>query len=151
MTAEQVFSIANLIAIGGWLILLVAGRVRQVPSLVTGAILPLLFALLYSFLIAAHWGEKTGGFGALAQVHALFSNDWLLLAGWVHYLAFDLFIGSWQVRDSQKHNIPHLLVIPGLILTFMFGPIGLLLYFVIRLLRVRTLQLESAAAGASTA
>jgi hypothetical protein len=140
MTAEQVFSIANLIAIAGWLILIVAGRIRWVPSLVTGIVLPLLFALLYSFLVAALWGEKTGGFGTLAQVRAL--NDWLLLAGWVHYLAFDLFIGSWQVRDAQKHGIPHLLLVPGLILTFMFGPVGLLLYCIIRFVRIRTLNLE---------
>ena len=146
MTAEQIFSIANLLAVAGWVILIVAGRVRWVASLVTGAILPLLFALLYSFLIAAHWGEKTGGFGTLAQVHALFTNDWLLLAGWVHYLAFDLFVGSWQVRDAQKHKIPHLLIVPALIFTFMFGPIGLLLYCFIRLVRIRTLQLESAGA-----
>jgi hypothetical protein len=142
MTAEQVFSIANLIAVAGWLILIVAGRIRWITSLVTGAILPLLFAVLYSFLVAAHWGEKTGGFGTLAQVRALFSNDWLLLAGWVHYLAFDLFIGSWQVRDAQKHDIPHLLLVPGLLLTFMFGPIGLLLYCIVRFVRMRTLNLE---------
>lgn len=146
MTAEQAFSIANLLAVGGWLVLIVAGRIRWVASLVTGVILPLLFALLYSFLIAAYWGEKTGGYGSLAQVHALFTNDWLLLAGWVHYLAFDLFIGSWQVRDAQKQKIPHLLIIPALILTFMFGPIGLLLYCIIRLMRIRTLQLDSAGA-----
>jgi hypothetical protein len=146
MTAEQVFSIANLLAVAGWLVLIVAGRIRWVASLVTGVILPLLFALLYTFLIAVHWGEKTGGFGTLAQVHALFTNDWLLLAGWVHYLAFDLFIGSWQVRDAQKHKIPHLLVIPALILTFMLGPIGLLLYCIIRLARIRTLRLDSVAA-----
>ncbi|HWY45852.1 MAG TPA: ABA4-like family protein [Bryobacteraceae bacterium] len=146
MTAEQVFSVANLMAIAGWLILIIAGRVRWVPSLVTGAILPLLFALLYSYLIAAHWGEKTGGFGTLGQVHALFTNDWLLLAGWVHYLAFDLFIGSWQVRDARKHKIPHLLLIPGLILTFMFGPVGLLLYCIIRMVRIRSLRLDLAGA-----
>ena len=143
MAAEQVFFIANLIAVAGWLILIVAGRIRWVSSLVTGIVLPLLFALLYSFLVAAHWGEKTGGFGTLGQVRTLFSNDWLLLAGWVHYLAFDLFIGSWQVRDARKHGIPHLLLVPGLILTLMFGPIGLLLYCIVRLVRIRTLNLEA--------
>jgi hypothetical protein len=143
MNAGQVFSIANLIAAAAWLILIVAGRIRWVSSFVTGILIPLLFALLYSFLVAAHWGEKTGGLGTLAQVRALFSNDWLLLAGWVHYLAFDLFIGSWQVRDAQKHHIPHLLLIPGLILTFMFGPIGLLLYCIVRFVRMRTLNLEA--------
>jgi ABC-type sugar transport system permease subunit len=146
MTAEQVFSIANFIALCGWVILVLGARFRWVPALVTGAILPLLLAVLYSFLIATHWGETTGGFRTLAQVRALFSNDWLLLAGWVHYLAFDLFIGSWQVRDAQKHRIPYLLVIPGLILTFFFGPIGLLLYFIVRLVRIKTLKLGSTAA-----
>jgi hypothetical protein len=121
--------------------------VRWVPALVTGVMVPLLFAVIYGFLIATHWGEKTGGFGSIAQVRALFSNDWLLLAGWVHYLAFDLFVGSWQVRDAQKHKISHLLVIPGLILTFMFGPIGLLLYCIIRTARIRSLRLDSPAAA----
>ena len=147
MTAEHVFSAANLIAMVGWLILIVGARRRWVAPLVTGAILPLLFAVLYGLLIATHWGEKTGGFGTLAQVHALFSNDWLLLAGWVHYLAFDLFIGSWQVRDAQKHRIPHLMVTPSLILTFFFGPIGLLLYYTVRLVRTKTLELDSAGPG----
>jgi prepilin signal peptidase PulO-like enzyme (type II secretory pathway) len=143
MSPEQVFSIANLVALTGWAILILGARWRIVPALATGAILPLLFAILYGFLIAAHWGEKTGGFGTLAQVRALFSNEWLLLAGWVHYLAFDLFIGSWQVRDAQKHHIPHLLVIPGLILTFFFGPVGLLLYFIVRSVKGLTPAIDS--------
>ena len=56
----------------------------------------------------------------------------LLLAGWVQYLAFDLFIGAWQVRDARTQGISHLLVIPCLLLTFLFGPAGLL-HFLIRL------------------
>jgi len=139
MTAEQIFSVANLIPVTGWLMLIVGVRVRRVASLMTATILPLLFAVLFGYLIVTHWSERAGGFGTLAQVRALFSNDWLLLAGWVHYLAFDLFVGSWQVRDAQKHRIPHLLVIPGLILTFLFGPIGFLFYLSLRLLRIRTL------------
>jgi ABA4-like protein len=55
-----------------------------------------------------------------------------LLAGWTHYLAFDLFIGGWEVRDAQARGIPHLLVVPALVLTFLFGPAGLLLYLAIR-------------------
>ena len=56
----------------------------------------------------------------------------MLLAGWTHYLAFDLFIGGWEVRDAQRRGIPHLLVVPALVLTFLFGPAGLLLYLAIR-------------------
>jgi hypothetical protein len=57
---------------------------------------------------------------------------WALLAGWTHYLAFDLFIGGWEVRDAQRRGISHLLVVPALILTFLVGPAGLLLYLAIR-------------------
>jgi hypothetical protein len=68
----------------------------------------------------------------LADVRALFSNDFLLLAGWIHYLAFDLFIGSWEVRDARRLGIHHLTVVPCLVLTFMLGPVGLLLYLALR-------------------
>jgi len=60
-----------------------------------------------------------------------------MLAGWVHYLAFDLFVGNWQVRDAQAHGIPHWAIAPSLILTFLFGPAGLLLYFAVRTLKSR--------------
>jgi hypothetical protein len=143
MTAEQVFSLANTTALLGWLLLVVLGPRRWVASLITGAVVPLLFAILYAGLFIAHWGETPGGgFGSLAQVSTLFSNHWILLAGWVHYLAFDLFIGSWEVRDAQAHQISHWFVIPCLFLTFMLGPTGLLLYFIIRLAKTRTLRLD---------
>ena len=74
-------------------------------------------------------------------VAKLFSNRWLLLAGWIHYLAFDLFIGAWEVRDAQDLGISHFIVIPCLLLTFLFGPAGLLLYFVIRVARLRALAI----------
>src|ERR1700680_3778227 len=140
MTPEQVFSVCNLIAICGWLILIFAGRTQWAAGLVTGAILPLLLAIAYSALILIHWGEAQGGFGSLAGVAALFSNPWLLLAGWIHYLAFDLFVGSWQVRDAREHQLPFLVVIPCLVLTFLFGPAGLLLYFMIRMIGTRSLS-----------
>jgi hypothetical protein len=62
----------------------------------------------------------------------LFSNPWLLLAGWIHYLAFDLLVGSWEARDAHDRGVRHLLVVPCLILTFLFGPIGWLIYLGIR-------------------
>ena len=122
---------SNSVALLGWLILAALGWKRWAASLVTGAILPLVFAVLYAALIVAHWGETKGGFGSLASVGELFSDQWLLLAGWVHYLAFDLFIGSWQVRDARRNHLPFWLVLPCLVLTFLFGPIGLLLYLIL--------------------
>jgi chromate transport protein ChrA len=135
MSADAVFSICNSVALAGWLILAMAGRRRWAASL-TGVILPLLLAVAYLVLLVSHWGETKGGFGTLTDVAALFSNRWVLVAGWIHYLCFDLFIGSWEVRDAESRGISHWLVIPCLFLTFMFGPVGLLLYFAVRAQRV---------------
>jgi hypothetical protein len=77
------------------------------------------------------------GFGSLAEVSALFSAPGNVMMGWTHYLAFDLFIGSWEVEDAGKEGIPHWLVLPCLFFTLMLGPIGLLLYFSIRVGRRR--------------
>jgi hypothetical protein len=86
-------------------------------------------------LIVRYFPSARGGFGSLSDVALLFSEPAVLLAGWVHYLAFDLFIGAWETRDAQAHHVPHLLLIPCLILTFMLGPIGLLTYFALRTMR----------------
>jgi hypothetical protein len=133
MSADQLFSVCNSVALLGWLILAIAGRRRWAAYLTTGVILPLLLAVAYAVILVTHWGEKQGGFDTLSNVALLFSNRWVLLAGWIHYLCFDLFIGSWQVRDAAANNISHWLVIPCLFLTFMFGPVGLLLYFALRI------------------
>lgn len=143
MTPDQIFSLANTTALIGWLILIFAGRLRWAASLITGVILPALLAVLYIGLLGAHWGETQGGFSTLNAVGALFSNRWLLLGGWVHYLAFDLFIGSWEVRDAQLNGIPHWMVIPCLILTFLFGPAGLLCYLTLRLIRTRRYSISA--------
>lgn len=77
------------------------------------------------------------GFGSLAEVTALFSAPGNLMLGWTHYLAFDLFIGSWEVEDAAKEGVPHWLLLPCLFLTLMLGPIGLLLYFAIKFAKRR--------------
>ena len=72
------------------------------------------------------------GFGSLTEISAMFSNPYVLAAGWIHYLAFDLFVGAWEVFDSQKNNIPHWYIVPRLFLTLMLGPVGLAPYLSIR-------------------
>ena len=132
MSAEQVFSIVNLAAVVSWgLLVLLPGR-RWVTGVVTGAAVPAMLAVVYVALIVTQWGGG-GGFSTLAAVAQLFSNPWLLLAGWVHYLAFDLLVGTWEVSDARARGIPHLLLVPCLVLTFLFGPAGWLLYQGIRL------------------
>ena len=131
MTAEQLFSILNLIAMAAWLPLVFLPRVRWAAT-VLPVVMPLLLAVVYVVLVAATLPRSEGGFSSLAGVSALFDNPWALLAGWTHYLAFDLFIGGWEVRDAQRRGIPHLLIVPALVLTFLLGPAGLLLYLAIR-------------------
>ncbi len=141
MALEQIFSVAGLLAMIGWLILVILPR-NPTAKVVSGIVVPLLLSIGYLVLIALHLEGAEGGFGSLADVATLFQKQELLLAGWIHYLAFDLFIGGWEIRDSQRHGIPHLLVIPSLVMTFMLGPIGLLFYFAIRSAKTRALNLE---------
>ena len=134
MPLDPLFSVASALAALGWLLLILLPR-HRIALLVAGVGIPLTIAALYLVLIALYFPTAKGGFGSLADVAALFSEPALLLAGWVHYLAFDLFIGAWETRDAQARNVPHLLLIPCLILTFMLGPIGLLAYFAVRTMR----------------
>jgi ABA DEFICIENT 4-like len=132
MSAEQVFAIANATALVGWILLAALPRWRWIADVLCARIVPALFAVLYVLLIAANLMRSEGGFSTLADVALLFSNPWLLLAGWVHYLAFDLFVGSWEVRDARERGVRHWLVVPCLALTFLFGPAGWLLYMGLR-------------------
>ena len=131
MTAEQLFSILNLVTMAAWLPLVFLPRKRWAVRVVPVA-MPALLAAVYMVLVAVSLPWSEGGFSSLSGVSALFNNRWALLAGWTHYLAFDLFIGGWEVRDAQRRGVPHLLVVPALVLTFLFGPGGLLLYLTIR-------------------
>lgn len=133
MTPEQVFSIANLIATAAWLALVILPGRRWVTGIITSTLVPLLFAIVYVAIVVTTFGRTPGGFSTLEAVATLFSNRWALLAGWIHYLAFDLLIGTWEVRDAREHGVPHLLVVPCLVLTFLFGPAGWLLYRAVRL------------------
>jgi hypothetical protein len=134
--AAQIFSIVNLIAMAGWLLLAVFPRRRWAEQLGTWLI-PGLLAGAYVAIVAATWGRSPGGFSSLEAVSQLFDNPWMLLAGWIHYLAFDLFVGSWIARDAREHGIAHGWVLPLLLLTFMFGPAGWLAYLGVRTARRR--------------
>ena len=136
MTPERLFSILNLLTMAAWLALLLRPRARWANTLVPVAV-PVVLSLVYVVLIAMSLPGSEGGFSSLAAVSALFAEPWALLAGWTHYLAFDLLIGGWEVRDAEQRGIPHLLVVPALVLTFLLGPGGLLLYLAVRWLRRR--------------
>jgi uncharacterized membrane protein (GlpM family) len=132
MKAEQIFSIVNIVAILGWLLIAILPRWKYTRHIVLSGAVPLLLSVAYLVLIVLFFGKAEGGFDSLANVMKLFTNEWAVLAGWIHYLAFDLFIGAWEVRDAERRGVSHLLVIPCLVLTFLLGPIGLLAYSALR-------------------
>ena len=132
MSPEQLFSVCSLLVLPGWLLLVFLPRWKWTARLVCPVLIPLLLALVYFWIVVTTFWKTPGDFNSLAGVSQLFQSQWALLAGWIHYLAFDLFVGSWEVRDAQRVGVHHLLVVPCLFLTFMFGPVGLLLYFALR-------------------
>jgi uncharacterized membrane protein (GlpM family) len=119
-------------ALLSWIVLAIAPRWKWTRKIILSGVIPLLLSVAYLVLIVLFFGSAEGGFGSLADVMKLFTNQWAVLAGWIHYLAFDLFVGSWEVKDAQENGISHWFVLPCLFLTFMLGPIGFLLYNIIR-------------------
>lgn len=127
---DAVFGAANSLAMLGWIALGVSparARWADAARLFAGRVVPLLLAVVYVALFARN-GMADGGFGSLAAVRRLFAVPELLTAGWLHYLAFDLFVGSWIAERGAALGLPHLALLPLLALTFLFGPAGLLAF-----------------------
>ena len=141
LDTETVFSLSGLVAMAGWLVL-AAGVLLRRPLLrdvVARQAIPATLAVVYVVLIAGWWSAGEGGFGSLADVAALFRTPELLLAGWVHYLAFDLLVGTWIAEAAERAGMPRIAILLLLPPTFLFGPLGLLLYLALRPLVGRTL------------
>jgi uncharacterized membrane protein YhdT len=132
MSADQIFSLANSAAVLCWILLAIFPGRPAVTNGIAGTVLPALFAVAYVAIVIAVFPNANGSFSTLAGVIKLFANPWLVLAGWLHYLAFDLLIGAWEARDSVEHGVPRWALIPCLFLTLMFGPAGWLAYKIIK-------------------
>lgn len=136
MTLETWFWIAHLPALAGWGALFFAWS-RGVPFARWAAVT---VAIGYAvvFLLAAREAGVLARDYSLAGVAAFFDVPKLQLLGWIHYLAFDLFVGSWIVEEGRRLGISRALLVPCLILTLMLGPLGLLAFFVSRSTRGST-------------
>ncbi|TGM10156.1 DUF4281 domain-containing protein [Leptospira barantonii] len=132
MELSLLFKIANNVALAGWVLLIVAPNWKHTRLVTTGFLGTLLFGSIYTILLIFSFGKTQGNFGSLEGVTLLFQNQTVLVAGWIHYLAFDLFVGTWESANAEKLGISRWLVIPCQIATFMFGPFGLLSYLLLR-------------------
>ncbi len=135
MTASQLFSIANPVALLGWIILITAIFLKRPfwRDEVAGRWFPLGLSVVYSVLISFFFLQADGGFDTLENVQKLFTSPWAALAGWIHYLAFDLFVGAWIARRVMENGLPRWTLAVLLPLTFLFGPAGYLGFEFVRL------------------
>ncbi len=147
MNWETAFSIASATAGLCWLALVFLPRSWPVLPAVIRLAVPLLLAVAYSALVLAYLFRVEGGFDSIVHVRALFSSDPVLLAGWFHYLAFDLLIGAWIADEADRHGVSRFIQAPILVATFMFGPLGWLLFQGVRLGQS---HLRPSTVGAST-
>jgi hypothetical protein len=129
MTPELMFSLSGTVALVGWISLAAGILLRNalLRDTMAGLAIPLALSAAYAVLILVFWWTAEGGFDSLANVQKLFTSPWVALAGWIHYLAFDLAIGALLARKMMAAGLSRLFLIPILPLTFLFGPIGFLL------------------------
>lgn len=128
LSVPALFEASGPAAMLGWLALAALPRRIAWRRTLAGIVAPLLLAVAYAGLIAAGWSRAEGGFDSFEAVKLLFTSDLALLAGWLHYLAFDLLIGCHIDERAERAGISRLAVLPAFVLTFLFGPAGWLLY-----------------------
>ena len=147
---DTLFSITSALVLPAWLALAVAPT-RRWTQRVAGILLPVVLGLVYVGVLMLTVVEPSGaggGFGSLDEVATLFSDRRSLLAGWVHYLAFDLFVGAWEARDADREGVSRWVLVPCLALTFLVGPAGLVVYLAARAV-VRRSRMGGSSPGGS--
>ncbi len=141
MDTALAFKLLNASVLPAWALLILAPQWNVTQKLVHSMLYPVALGLFYlgcmvtsmAFGVTGHVAfEGAVDFTTLEGVRNIFGNDMGVLVGWAHYLVFDLFVGAWEARDAQRRGISHWILVPCLALTFMLGPVGLLIYLVVR-------------------
>ena len=147
LTNENIYLIANWGVIPFWFLLILAPNNQLTNFLAQSIIVPMLLACGYVYLSYNIYleGNIFDGFelySGLNGLYSMFANESLLLIFWLHFLALSLFAGAWIVRDSKKYFIPKIITIPSLILTYFTGPIGLVIYWFIRIFFAKKISFD---------
>jgi len=133
MTPSEVFKIVGMLAMPMWALLIFLPKWKVTRFLIDYKIIPIILSVIYAIYIAI--SLIAGGmmdFGSLKSVMQLFTVENAVLAGWVHYLAFDLLVGMWIVNQNKALKIHPIIIAPCLVGTFLFGPVGFLVFMIIR-------------------
>ena len=135
MDHQTAFNLINASVLPAWALLVFAPNWRWTDRLVHSGLWPVGLGLVYLALLigsVAFGPDVAVDFTTIEGVSAIFSHPLGVLTGWTHYLVFDLFAGMWEARDAKRRGVRHWLLVPCLLLTFVAGPAGLLLYFAVR-------------------
>jgi len=139
MTTSFVFQFANTLAMLMWVMMIFFPNWKGTRFLIDYRLVPIALSILYGFYIIQSL-QAGGGmdFSTLESVMNLFTMEIAVLAGWLHYLAFDLLVGMWILDQNQTLKINHLILVPCLLGAFMLGPIGFLLFMIVRTIRLKS-------------
>ena len=146
-TIETLYMWINLGVLPFWFILIVFPQSHLSRIFVT-SIFPFfilsgvyIFILYKSYLIGYDFDENFSLYLGLNELSRLFEDHLYIMVFWTHFIAINLFIGGWIVKDSQKFSINKVLMAVPLIVTYLIGPIGLLLYWIIRIFYAKRISL----------
>ena len=134
MNFETIFSLSRLLVMPFWLLLIFLPRWRVTERLVAGPWLAVPAALLYAVLVLPRFGEVFTAVSnpTLAGITTLLASPAGATVAWVHFLAFDLFVARWVYLDGRSRKISSWFISPTLFMVLMLGPVGFLLYLVVR-------------------
>ena len=135
---QNIYLIANWGVIPFWLLLIIVPNHGLSNFFVQSIIVPLLLAIAYGFVaynifLDGNILDSFELYNGLDGLYSMFANEAFLLVFWIHFLAISLFLGAWISRDSQKYMVPRFFVTISLIFTYFTGPVGLLIYWFIRI------------------
>ena len=137
VTSENIYLAANWGVIPFWLLLIFAPNHGFTNFMSQSIIAPLLLAIGYIYLSYNLYLEKNifdsfELYSGLDGLYSMFANEILLLVFWLHFLSISLFAGAWIIRDARRYFIPKIITIPSLVLTYFSGPVGLVIYWFLR-------------------
>ncbi len=143
MTPSDVFSIANITAFFMWILMIVLPKWKATRFLIDYKVIPIILSLVYAFyIIQSILTGPAMDFGSLHAVMHLFTVEQAVLAGWLHYLVFDMLVGMWMLDKNKSLKIHQAIMAPCLIGTFMMGPVGFLLFMAVRALKKQKKSFE---------
>ena len=146
-TIETLYMWINLGVLPFWFILIVFPQSHLSRIFVTSIFPFLILSGVYTFILYKSYltgYDFDGNFNlylGLNELSRLFEDHLYIMIFWTHFIAINLFIGGWIVKDSQKFSINKVLLAIPLIVTYLIGPLGLFLYWIIRIFYAKRISL----------